>query len=238
MKRVLGYIPARGGSKGVPGKNKKILGNKPLIAYTILAAQQSTCITECFVSTDDSEIASIANSYGIEMPRMRPAHLAQDSTPMLEVMQDDIAFLASLGKDFDYVIILQPTNPFRSVGFIDACFEKLAELNADTLVSTAEVPQKYNPHWVFEENQEGYLKISTGEEQIITRRQLLPVTYIRDGSVYIFKTALLQANTFYGPKLVGHPINQELLVNVDTPEDWQLAVDLLESFLAANPQYK
>lgn len=238
MKRVLGYIPARGGSKGVPGKNKKMLGERPLIGYTILAAQQSACITECFVSTDDDEIASIAKSYGIEVPRMRPAHLALDSTPMLDVMQDDIAFLASLGKEFDYVAILQPTNPFRSVGFIDACFEKLTELDADTLVSTTEVPQKYNPHWVFEQNQDGYLNISTGEEKIITRRQLLPVTYIRDGSVYIFKTSLLQENTFYGPKLVGYPINQEVLVNVDTPEDWQMAVELLDSFLAANPEYK
>lgn len=238
MKKVLGYIPARGGSKGVPGKNKKVLGNKPLIAYTILAAQQSTCITECFVSTDDSEIASIAHSYGIEMPRMRPAHLAQDVTPMLDVMQDDISFLASIGKSFDYIAILQPTNPFRSFNLIDECFQKLRELDADTLVSTVEVPQKYNPHWVFEENEKGYLHISTGEEKIITRRQLLPKTYIRDGSVYIFKTSLLQHNTFYGNKLVGYPLEQGLLVNVDTPEDWQMAVELLETFLESNPQYK
>lgn len=238
MKRVLGYIPARGGSKGVPGKNKKMLGNKPLIAYTILAAQKSTCITECFVSTDDLEIAGIAKSYGIEMPRMRPAHLAEDTTPMLDVMQSDISYLASIGKEFDYIAILQPTNPFRSINLIDECFQKLTALDADTLVTTVEVPQKFNPHWVFEENETGYLNIATREEKIITRRQLLPTTFIRDGSVYIFKTALLNENTFYGPKLVGYPIRQDIIVNVDTPEDWDMAVKSLDSFLASNPAYK
>lgn len=238
MKRVLGYIPARGGSKGVPGKNKKMLGDRPLIWYTISAAKHSTCITDYFVSTDDNQIADIAKSCGIEVPRMRPSHLALDETPMLDVLKDDIAFLASLGKEFDYIAILQPTNPFRPIGFIDACFQKLIELDADTIISTAEVPQKYNPHWVYEQSQDGYLKISTGEKEIITRRQLLPVAYIRDGSVYIFKKSLLKQNTFYGQKLVGYPINQEILVNVDTPEDWNMAVMLLDSFLAANPEYK
>ena len=238
MHKVLGYIPARGGSKGVPGKNKKMLGGRPLIGYTIVAAQESACITECFVSTDDEEIAAIANNYGIQLPRMRPAHLAQDTTPMLEVMQDDIAFLKSCGKEFDYVAILQPTNPFREVGLIDACFQKLTETDADTIVSTVEVPLKYNPHWVFEENAAGYLQIATGEDMIITRRQLLPPTYIRDGSIYIFKTALLQDNTFYGPKLVGYPIREEVVVNIDTPQDWETAVQQLDSFLEANPAYK
>jgi CMP-N,N'-diacetyllegionaminic acid synthase len=235
--QILGYIPARGGSKGVPGKNKKILGKLPLISYTIKAAQHSKLLSEIFVSTDDIEISSIAQSHGINVPRLRPAELAQDNSPIVPVIQNDIAYLENSGKYFDYIAILQPTNPFKAVSLIDTCIVEILQAGADTLFSTTDVPEKYNPHWTFELNEEGFLKLSTLEKAIITRRQLLPKAVIREGSIYIFKRNLLDQHTIYGPRIIGHSIDSHDTVNIDTPDDWNEAEMKLAEFLSRNKEY-
>ncbi len=235
--RILGYIPARGGSKGVPGKNKKMLAHQPLVAYAIKAAQMSHSISQVYVSTDDEEIAEIARRMGVDVPRLRPAELSQDASPVLDAIDSDVQVLAAQGASFDFIAIIQPTNPFRPAGLIDACAGKLLEANADSIFTTVEVPQKYNPHWVFENDADGYLRLSTGEESIITRRQLLPPAFIRDGSVYIFRTSLLAQRTIYGQRIVGYDLGSTPIVNVDTPEDWEQAENMVEDFLKNNPAY-
>ena len=158
MISILALIPARGGSKGVPRKNIKLLGNIPLIEYTIHSAKESKLLTQIVVSTEDQEIAIAAEIYGCKPPFIRPSDLAQDKSTSLEVVQHSIAFFESQNVFFDAVCLLQPTSPFRERGFIDKAIQKFIESNADSLVSVLPIPNEYNPHWAFEENENGLLK--------------------------------------------------------------------------------
>jgi CMP-N,N'-diacetyllegionaminic acid synthase len=227
--KVLGLIPARAGSKGVPGKNIKLLGNKPLIQYTIEAAQKSALLSEIIVSTDSDLIASIVSPMGVEVPFMRPAELAQDTTPTLPVIQHALKFLETMGVKYDAVCLLQVTSPFRPIRFIDNAIRKFMATDADSLVSVLRVPPEYNPHWVFEPDNDGMLKIATGEKTIIPRRQELPPAYFRDGSVYITKSSvIMNENSLYGTTISFMESDPEFHVNIDTPEDWRKAERILE----------
>jgi len=225
--RILGLIPARGGSKGVPKKNIKLLGRKPLIEYTIDDAKNSKILTEIVVSTDDEEIVIAAEIAGCKPPFVRPAELAQDASTSLEVVQHAIAFFESQGVFFDAVCLLQPTTPFREKGSIDIAIEKFISTNADCLVSVLPIPHEYNPHWAFEESENGLLKIATGEETIIPRRQELPKAFHRDGSIYITKTEVIKNGSLYGKSVAYIESNPHFYVNIDTMDDWQKAEQLL-----------
>jgi len=219
--KILGVIPARGGSKGVPGKNIKILGGKPLIQYTLEAAQQSKLITKIIVSTDSEEISMCARSLGIEVPFLRPALLAQDHSPTLPVVQHALNFFLEQGEYYDGVCLLQVTSPFRIPGFIDHAIERFIDLKCDGMISVLPVPTEYNPHWLFEPTQDGFLKIATGESTIISRRQDLPQAYFRDGSVYITRREIVMENQSLYGKNLGYVVNDpKWHVNIDTPEDW------------------
>jgi CMP-N,N'-diacetyllegionaminic acid synthase len=155
--KILAIIPARGGSKGVPGKNIKELGGKPLIAYTIESALQSALLTKVIVSTDSLEIMEIAQQWKAEVPFQRPAELAEDDTTSLAVVQHSLRFYEEKGEGFDAVCLLQPTSPFREAGFIDGAIRQFMLSNADALVSVLPVPHEFNPHWTFKTNDKGFL---------------------------------------------------------------------------------
>ncbi|MCA6422546.1 MAG: acylneuraminate cytidylyltransferase family protein [Flavobacterium sp.] len=225
--RILGLIPARGGSKGVPKKNIKLLGKKPLIEYTIDGAKNSKYLIEIIVSTDDQEIAIVAEIAGCKPPFIRPSEIAQDHSTSLEVVQHAIAFFENKNIFFDAVCLLQPTTPFREKGFIDKAIEKFIATNADCLVSVLPIPHEYNPHWAFEENENGLLKIATGEENIIPRRQDLPKAFHRDGAIYISKTTVINKGSFYGKSIAYIESNPQYHVNIDTMKDWEDAEKLL-----------
>ena len=225
--RILGLIPARGGSKGVPKKNIKLLGRMPLLEYTINSAKESHFLTEIVVSTDDEEIAIAAEVSGCKPPFIRPAALAQDTSTSLEVVQHALSFYEEQQIFFDAVCLLQPTNPFREKGFIDKAIEKFVSSNADCLVSVLEIPHEYNPHWSFEATANGLLKIATGESQIISRRQDLPKAFHRDGSVYITKTEAIKNSSLYGNSVAYIESNPQFHVNIDTMKDWEKAEKLL-----------
>ncbi len=225
--KILGLIPARGGSKGVPKKNIKLLGKLPLIEYTINSAKASNFLTQIVVSTEDEEIAIAAEVSGCKPPFIRPAALAQDTSTSLEVVQHAIAFFESQNIFFDAVCLLQPTNPFREKEFIDKAIQKFIVSEADCLVSVLQVPHDYNPHWVFEENQNSLLKIATGESNIISRRQDLPKAFHRDGSIYITKTEVIKKGSLYGNAIAYIENNPQLHVNIDTMKDWETAEKLL-----------
>ena len=228
MISILALIPARGGSKGVPRKNIKLLGNMPLLEYTIHSAKESKLLTQIVVSTDDEEIAIAAEIAGYKPPFLRPIELAQDKSTSLEVVQHAIAFFESQNVFFDAVCLLQPTSPFREKGFIDKAIEKFINSKADSLVSVLTIPDEYNPHWAFEEDENGLLKIITGEEQIISRRQELPKAFHRDGSIYITKTATIKNDSLYGKSISYIESNPQFHVNIDTMNDWQNAEQLLK----------
>ncbi|MEP0713747.1 acylneuraminate cytidylyltransferase family protein [Algoriphagus sp.] len=222
--KILGLIPAREGSKGIPGKNSRTLGHQPLIAYSIkdgIAAHQLNNVT---VSTDGADIAKIAIAYGAEVPFIRPKELAQDHTTSLAVVLHALEFFENQGEFFDAVCLLQPTSPFRPPGFVDACIEKFVSTDADCLISVLEVPHEYNPHWTFEMDEEGAMSIATGETTLIPRRQELPMAYHRDGSVYISKVSLIkEKGVLVGGKTVGILSDPSYYANLDTPADWDKA---------------
>lgn len=222
--KILAIIPARGGSKGVPRKNIKVLGNQPLIAYSIESARQSKLLTEFVVSTEDEEIAKITKQYGAKVPFMRPIELSQDNTPTIDVVKHVINEYEKQNHFFDAVLILQATCPFRLENEIDECIEKFVTQGTDSLISVKEVPAHYNPHWVFEPNNEGNLTIATGEKQIISRRQDLPRAYARDGSIYITKTnVIMEKNSLFGDSITYYENHNSKHVNIDTMEDWYYA---------------
>jgi len=226
--RILGIIPARGGSKGVPGKNSKLLGEKPLLAYSAEAALQAQFLTKTILSSDDEAIQAIATAYGIEVPFVRPTSLATDTASSIAVVQHAVAYLENKGEYFDAVCLLQPTSPFREKGFIDKAIQKFIADEADALVTVLPVPHEFNPHWVFEPDEKGLLRIATGEKEIITRRQELPKAFFRDGSLYITKVSVIKQGSFYGATLSYLESNPNFYVNIDTPQDWIKAEEKLE----------
>ena len=159
--RILGIIPARGGSKGVPGKNIKLLGGLPLIAYTSNAANDSKYLNKTIISTDDLNIAEVAKQFQIEVPFIRPTLLATDTASSIQVVQHVVTYLESQEEYYDAICLLQPTSPFRKKGFIDKAIEKFINEAADALVSVLPVPHEFNPHWVFESNNKGFLHLAT-----------------------------------------------------------------------------
>jgi CMP-N-acetylneuraminic acid synthetase len=232
MLRVLGIITARGGSKGIPRKNIRLLAGKPLLQYTAEAALAADQLTKVILSTEDGEIAKVGRRCGLEVPFMRPAELARDDTPTLPVLQHAVRTLEKEGRSFDAICLLQPTNPFRRADDINACVHLLAESGADSVISVLSVPHQHNPHWVYFRGQDGFLKLSTGEKTPIARRQLLPPAFHREGSVYVTRRDVLMENdSLFGSSVAGYLMEVSRSVNIDTLEDWARAEEVLEQEL-------
>lgn len=220
--KVLGIIPARGGSKGVPRKNIRLLCGKPLIAYTIEAALKSKQLTRTILSTDDAEIAEVGKSLGVDVPFIRPRELAEDTTPTLPVVLHAVKALEGVGENYDAVCLLQPTNPLRRTEDIDNCIELLEESGADSVLSVLAVPDTYNPKWVYWKNGTGKLILSTGESEPVSRRQDLPPAFHREGSVYVTRTEILKTKqSLYGETVQGYEMSPQFSSNIDTQGDWQ-----------------
>lgn len=226
--RALGVITARGGSKGVPRKNVRLLGGKPLLAWTAEAALKSRRLSRVILSTDDDEIAAVAKGAGIEVPFKRPADLATDSAPTLPVLQHAVAWLEERGDAYDAICLLQPTNPLRTADIIDGCIDMLEQSSADSVVTVLPVPAEHNPHWVYFAKPDGALYLATGEQSPIPRRQELPPAYHREGSVYVVRRdVLLQRGSLYGDRVMGYIVSPETSVNIDDAADWERAEKLI-----------
>jgi CMP-N,N'-diacetyllegionaminic acid synthase len=225
--RILGIIPARGGSKGIPGKNIKILAGKPLLEYTIEATLKSKLLTRSILSSDSAEIIHKGKELGVEVPFIRPTKFAEDNTPSIDVVKHALLYFENNGEYYDAVCLLQPTTPLRRDGLIDEAIMKFESVNNDSLISVREVPHDFNPHWVFE-NKNGKLQIATGEKQIISRRQELPRAFHRDGAIYIVKTeVILKKNSLYGDNIGFIENSGDDYVNLDTEADWKKAEEIL-----------
>jgi len=225
--KILGIIPVRGGSKGVPKKNIRLLNGKPLIQYTSDVALSSNYLDQVIVSTEDDEIEKVARGLGLEVPFKRPNELATDESPTILTLIHALEYYKCKGIFYDAVCLLQVTNPFRTSEFIDKAIEKFRNVKSDSLLSVLKVPHEYNPHWIFEVKESGNLKISTGESEIISRRQELPTCYYRDGSIYITKTkVLLNQKSLYGKSISYIESDESRHVNIDTMKDWVRAEEL------------
>jgi CMP-N,N'-diacetyllegionaminic acid synthase len=226
---VLGIIPARGGSKGIPRKNILSMAGMPLLLYTAHAALRATSLSRILLSTDDQAIAAVGRSAGLEVPFLRPAELSQDSTPMVQVVLHAIGWTRSCGLEYEAVCVLQPTSPLRSAATIDRCIALLWERDADSVISVRPVPPEYNPHWVYFESPTGLLEpcISGAE---ITRRQDLPPAYHPDGSVFVAKTDLvLREHSLRGKRMIGAVSPPNEAADLDTEEQWRDLEERLKS---------
>jgi N-acylneuraminate cytidylyltransferase len=223
-KKVLGIIPARGGSKGVPRKNIRVVAGKPLIAWTIEEAKKSKFIDRLILSSNDAEIIAVAREWGCDVPFIRPSELSQDGTPGVEPV---IHALMEL-PDYDYVVMLQPTSPLRSVGDIDGCIEKCINSNSNACVSVVE-PDK-SPYWMyFLDDRDKMTPFVETQEQFL-RRQDLPKVYSLNGAVYVAeKNWLIQGRSFLTRETVGYEMPIERSLDIDTNIDFNIAELLMDS---------
>ena len=225
---VLGVIPARGGSKGIPNKNLAPLCGRPLLAYTADAAKASTRLTRTIVSTDDPRIAESATSLGLEVPFMRPASLAEDEAPMLPVLQHAIEAMESSGFSTDIVVLLQPTSPLRRGEHIDAAIDWLLRVRGDSVVSVVEVPHQFNPASVMKLD-DGLLRPFL-DGPTATRRQDKPRLFARNGpAVLAVHARVIRQGSLYGNESWPLLMSPEDSLDIDTP--WDLR--LVESALSA-----
>lgn len=219
---VLALIPARGGSKGLPGKNIRPLKGKPLIGWSIEAARASRYVSRIVVSSDDEEILAVARDQGAETPFRRPASLAGDATPGMDVVLHALDQLAG----FEWVVLLQPTSPLRLSADIDAAIEQCLKTNAPACVSVCEAPA--SPWWMFEVGAECRMRSFLPAEQRPVRRQDLPDLYALNGAVYVAKTEWLRMSlSFLTEETVAYVMPPARSVDIDTLFDFQLAECLL-----------
>ena len=187
-KKVLAIIPARGGSKGLPGKNILELGGKPLIAWAIEAAQKSKYIDRLILSSEDKQIISVAQDWDCEVPFIRPAELALDKTPGIDPV---LHAINTLTEKYDHVVLLQPTSPFRNVADIDNCIEFCIK-KAPACVSVVETSE--NPYWMFSMDSEKKMNHLIKTKMETYQRQLLPEIFKLNGAVYVAETAYILKN--------------------------------------------
>jgi CMP-N-acetylneuraminic acid synthetase len=223
--RALGVIPARGGSKGVPHKNLRRLGGRPLLAYTADAARSSRLARVC-VSTEDAEIAAAARALGLDVPFVRPAALAADDAPMLPVLQHAVQALAESGAQFDAVVLLQPTSPFRRAEHIDQALALLESSGADSVVSVLEVPHQFNPTSVMRLENGRLTPFMEGPSA--ARRQDKPRVFARNGPAVLAVTVrTLAAGSLYGGDCRPLVMAAADSLDIDTEDDLALAELLL-----------
>jgi CMP-N-acetylneuraminic acid synthetase len=226
MKQILGLIPARGGSKGVPNKNLRPLAGKPLLAYTIDAARASARLSRVVLSTDDAAIAAAGQALGAEVPFMRPADLAADDTPMLPVLQHAVRTLAGTGFHTDVLVLLQPTSPLRSAEHIDAAVDLLVRTGCDSVVSVVEVPHQFSPVSVMRMAGDRLSPYAPGP--LVTRRQDKPRLYARNGpAVLAVRVSVLAGGSLYGEDSRALVMTPEASVDIDGPSDFDYAEYLL-----------
>lgn len=214
--KVLGIIPARGGSKGIPRKNIKLLAGKPLIAWTIEEAKKSQYLDRLILSSEDTEIITTAKSWGCEAPFVRPAELARDDTPGIEPV---IHALHQLGEHYDYVVLLQPTSPLRTVEDIDGCIRYCFQEGAPACVSVSLIDK--HPYWMYTLDEHHRLYPLFPVAQSIQRRQDLPPLYIENGAVYVAqKDFLLNRKSFTTEETLAYIMPPERSWDIDNESDF------------------
>lgn len=226
--KYLCLIPARGGSKGIPRKNIRPLGGKPLIYYSFdIAVALKGDVTIC-VSTDDTEIASKTEEYGLVVPFLRPQNLASDSASSRDVIIHALEFYETQGALFDAIILLQPTSPFRKLIHVQQCIV-LYDSEIDMVVSVNR--SNANPYYnLFEENDKGFLVKSKSGNFI--RRQDCPPVFEVNGAVYIINpTSLKQQNLGDFKSIKKYEMPKRYSLDIDEPFDWELAEFLIEKGL-------
>lgn len=221
--RVLGVIPARGGSKGVPRKNLRLVAGEPLVAHAIRAARESKHLLAFLTTTDDDEIAEVAAGCGSPVLRRRPA-LAADDTPMVDVVLDALAHAErEAGEEYDAVVLLQPTSPVRTGQDIDASIEILeGDPETDAVISVVPTEDEH-PARMYRTEGRGELEALWPAHET-AQRQDLPVVYYRNGAIYAVRRAVLvEKRTVVGDRKRPYVMSRDRLANVDDERDLVIA---------------
>ncbi|MBL8214276.1 MAG: acylneuraminate cytidylyltransferase family protein [Bryobacterales bacterium] len=227
--QVLAIITARGGSKGIPRKNLAPLCGKSLLAWTADSVQRARRLSRIVLSTDDEEIAEAGRRLGIEVPFLRPKHLALDTTPTVPVLQDVICRLESEGSRFDAILTVQPTSPLRRPEDVDGAIELLDRSGADSVISFVPVGEKHPARMKFIDDDGRVMDPPFSEAFEGMPRQFLPRLYLREGSIYLTRRDVLMLhNSLKGADCRAWLIPPERACNVDCPFDLELARFLIE----------
>ena len=219
--KVLVIIPARGGSKGIPHKNIKELGDKPLICYSIDVARQLTSDENICVTTDDDAIIKVVEDYGLKVPFKRPDYLATDTCGSSEVLQHAYQYYQDKGVQYDIIVLLQPTSPFRSIHDVIGSIERYEpSLDMVVIVKVTSANPYYN---CYEEDINGYLVVSKGDGKL-TRRQDAPPAYVWNGAVYVINpTRLMEVGLSGLTKVKKYVMDDLHSIDLDTMFDWKVA---------------
>lgn len=234
---VMAVVPARGGSKGIPRKNLRLLNQKPLIAHTLEQAKASTRINRLVVSTDDDEITRFALSVGVDVPFSRPMDLASDQASQVDVLIHTMKYVEEIEqKKYDIVLLLQPTAPLRLVDDIDQSLDLLFQSKADTVISLFQVGNTH-PYYMY--TLEGnYPQRLLQESETVHRRQDFPLVYVRNGAIYATRWDIVkEKHTLYGDAVVAYVMPQERSINIDTEFDLFIAESLLKYQLNLKPEH-
>jgi len=232
--RVLALIPARGGSKGVPRKNIRLVCGKPLIAYTIeTALAAKNVLTRVLVSTDDAEIAEIARRYGAEVPFLRPADLANDTAAMIPVIQHAVRFAEEDEKlRYDWVCLLQPTEPFRTAHDIEQSLSLARAGGCDSVISVVQV-FSVHPMLMKRIDENRLLPYCVDEKEGTRRQDYVPPAYMRNGAIYLSRRdVLMNQNSIWGDVIRPYVMPPERSVGVDSELDMKLVQLLIEESLS------
>lgn len=225
---IVGLIPARGGSKGILGKNIAPCAGRPLLAYTADSALQAKRLDRVILSTDDKAIAEVGAALGLEVPFMRPAELSNDTAGSLGVVAHALDWLEAQGEIVKAIVLLQPTSPLRTTAQIDEAIERFLASSTDTLVSVIEVPHRFHPNSVMRIEGDALLPLKNTDEMVL-RRQDLPKLYARNGpAILILTPAQIRAGKFYGRNTVAYEMPEQDSLDIDVPEDLALAEFLIE----------
>lgn len=223
--RILGLIPARGGSKGLPGKHLADLGGRPVLAWTAAAALESQSLDRTVLSTEDEEIAALGRQVGLEVPFTRPPGLAGDDVPSADVVRHAVG---ALGEAWDYVVLLQPTSPLRTSEDIDAAIRLCHESSAPGCVSVS--PARQHPEWMFRLAPDRTLEPLLEHGAPADRRQDLPAVFALNGAVYVARGERLRCDDpFAGAGSVAYVMPPERSVDLDTEQDLFLLRTLVET---------
>ena len=226
MSRSLAIIPARGGSKGIPGKNLRELAGKPLIAWSILAARAAARVDRVVVSTDDEAIAEAARAYGAEVPFLRPAHLATDAAPTEPVMAHALDWYEAAGESFHNIILLQPTSPLRREGTIDAALARFEAEGADSLLGVCETH-----HFFWRRGADGDAEALYDYRNRPRRQDIAPADrrYRETGSIYISRTeAFRDSGNRLSGKIIMFEMAEEESWELDSEADFQILEALFD----------
>jgi len=228
---VLAVVPARGGSRGVPRKNIRLLGGHPLLAYTIAAGRASAYLTDLLVSTEDPEIADVARDYGADVIE-RPVELATDEAPTAPVIQHAMALAEErTGRTYDYVLTLQPTTPFRLGTDVDKAIELLGEVS-DPDASVTSVVRIYDAHPIrIQRVEDGRMQPYIEGAVQPTRRQELPPAYLRNGAIYLAHRHTVVGGSVWAARELPYEMPPERSVNIDEPLDFLLAEAVIDAGL-------